>query len=158
MSTTLAFRPTARSLMTVALFAAALIAPATASAQSQQARSRSSRVTASMPAVAVVRHVTAPKVHARRDGRVELVTAVTVAANTKYRVVVRTPAALPAGLRVLVRDANGVYVRLGGAPVQVARGERGTTLREVAYRVEGDGEALRAAAPRLSFSVERTTE
>jgi hypothetical protein len=133
--------PSARSRLIAALLALTVVAPAAAYGQGTSGvmaratvvSAHAPRIDVSLVAAPVVRRVSRPAVG---EG-VEVRTAVRIAGNAGFRLLVRARAgAAAAGLTV--RDASGVFRPLsGGAAVEVARGSGHEASRDVVYRMNG---------------------
>jgi hypothetical protein len=157
---------TRRSLrLTIPLACAAALSvgswPGTAKAQAGFSQTVRNTISVSVPGVAGVSAMTAPRIVRRMTGRLELTAVVTVKANAPYRVHVY--ASLPElgreGVRVSVRDAQGVFLPLqeSRAVTVVEYGQPGTRRVEVTYRIEGN-DALLPQAPAVVMRYEALVE
>jgi hypothetical protein len=150
--------PTIVRSLSSAVFAALLFGAAPAArAQATYTATIRTTVSVAVPRVAGVVAVAAPRVRAHRRSQLDVAATVIVKANTPYTLVAWLPGAALArtGVRVMVRDAHGLFRELRGAE-QVAVVERGAPgarrQSEIVYRVEaGDASALSNAAVALRY-------
>lgn len=143
-------------LCALATLVAAAI-PARAGAQAAFSQTVRTTLSVSVPGVAGIAAVSAPRVRASATRQVELSATVTVKANAPYRVTAHlaAPELVRDGVRVWVRDASGQFRRLDetGMVSVVEYGLPGAMRpSQVIYRIEaGSASQLRAASRALRY-------